>query len=91
MEGREWGALQAGEGSASSAPKCASDSHHAQRIGAEFRGSSKYASIPALKEEDQGRRDDLWSLLYVLVEFLVGELPWTQVCEGCSEKIAPPI
>jgi tau tubulin kinase len=49
-----------------------------QRPKAQFRGSSKYASIYAHQNEDQGRRDDLWSLFYVLVEFLEGVLPWTE-------------
>lgn len=50
----------------------------AQRTKAQFRGSSKYASVFAHGNEDQGRRDDLWSLFYVLVEFLEGVLPWTE-------------
>jgi hypothetical protein len=50
----------------------------AQRPKAQFRGSSKYASIYAHQNEDQGRRDDLWSLFYMLVEFLEGVLPWTE-------------
>ena len=50
----------------------------AQRAKAQFRGSSKYASIYAHQNEDQGRRDDLWSLFYVLVEFIEGVLPWTE-------------
>ncbi len=51
----------------------------AQRATAQFRGSSKYASIYTHDNKDQGRRDDVWSLFYVLVEFLDGELPWTEV------------
>ena len=43
-----------------------------------FRGSSKHASVAAHAFADQCRRDDLWSLLYMLVEFVVGSLPWTQ-------------
>lgn len=31
-------------------------------------------------EKDLSRRDDLWSLLYVLVEFVEGDLPWKQAC-----------
>lgn len=26
-----------------------------------------------------GRHDDLWSLFYMLVEFLVGQLPWRKI------------
>ena len=41
-----------------------------------FRGTPRYASIFVHREEDLGRRDDLWSLLYILVEFVTGDLPW---------------
>ena len=55
---------------------------HSQRSNAAFRGSSKYASIYTHQNEDQGRRDDVWSLLYLLVEFVDGVLPWTEVRES---------
>jgi hypothetical protein len=29
--------------------------------------------------QEMGRHDDLWSLFYMLVEFLVGQLPWRKV------------
>lgn len=47
-----------------------------QRPMAGFRGTVRYASIRAHESRDLGRVDDLWSLLYVLVEFMRGELPW---------------
>ncbi|GJP61473.1 hypothetical protein CLOP_g18628 [Closterium sp. NIES-67] len=48
---------------------------------AQFRGSTAYASAHSHLLMDLGRRDDLWSLFYVLVEFLEGELPWRHVTE----------
>jgi len=41
-----------------------------------FRGTAAYASINAHDGKDLGRVDDLWSLFYVLVEFMTGDLPW---------------
>jgi tau tubulin kinase len=41
-----------------------------------FRGTARYASINAHDNKELGRRDDLWSLYYVMVEFLQGKLPW---------------
>ena len=41
-----------------------------------FRGTPRYASVHVHREEDLSRRDDLWSLLYILVEFCTGDLPW---------------
>jgi serine/threonine protein kinase len=42
----------------------------------EFRGTSLYSSPHAHAGADLGRRDDLWSLFYVLVDMLRGGLPW---------------
>ncbi|KAJ3120016.1 Tau-tubulin kinase 2 [Nowakowskiella sp. JEL0407] len=45
-----------------------------QKIG--FRGTARYASINAHLGMELGRVDDLWSLFYVILEFLLGQLPW---------------
>lgn len=44
-----------------------------------FRGTARYASIHSHLSRDLGRRDDLWSLLYVLIEFANGSLPWRKI------------
>lgn len=44
-----------------------------------FRGTARYASINSHQSKDLGRRDDLWSLLYVLIEFAKGQLPWRRI------------
>eukprot|EP01119_Soliformovum_irregulare_P002945 TRINITY_DN1319_c1_g2_i2.p1 TRINITY_DN1319_c1_g2~~TRINITY_DN1319_c1_g2_i2.p1 ORF type:complete len:469 (-),score=119.60 TRINITY_DN1319_c1_g2_i2:337-1743(-) len=44
-----------------------------------FRGTARYASIHSHLSQDLGRRDDLWSLLYVLIEFIRGSLPWRKI------------
>ncbi|XP_073720966.1 tau-tubulin kinase 2 isoform X2 [Misgurnus anguillicaudatus] len=44
-----------------------------------FRGTVRYASMNAHKNKEMGRHDDLWSLFYMLVEFLVGQLPWRKI------------
>ncbi|KAL4529792.1 hypothetical protein Ndes2526B_g04583 [Nannochloris sp. 'desiccata'] len=46
------------------------------RQDAGFRGSTTYASLNAHEDKDLGRRDDLWSWFYVLVEMIEGTLPW---------------
>jgi hypothetical protein len=30
-------------------------------------------------QKDQGRRDDLWSMFYVLIELRMGILPWSHL------------
>jgi tau tubulin kinase len=51
----------------------------APRPMAGFRGTARYASLQSHRGEELGRRDDLWSLLYVLIEMAVGHLPWRRV------------
>ncbi|CAH1163258.1 unnamed protein product [Phaedon cochleariae] len=51
----------------------------APRAAAGFRGTVRYASINAHKNREMGRHDDLWSLFYMLVEFVNGQLPWRKV------------
>ncbi|XP_058800725.1 tau-tubulin kinase homolog Asator isoform X2 [Phymastichus coffea] len=49
------------------------------RTAAGFRGTVRYASINAHKNKEMGRHDDLWSLFYMLVEFVNGQLPWRKI------------
>mmetsp|Transcript_14316 Transcript_14316/g.19863 ORF Transcript_14316/g.19863 Transcript_14316/m.19863 type:complete len:729 (-) Transcript_14316:56-2242(-) len=44
-----------------------------------FRGTARYASIHSHQSRDLGRRDDLWSVLYLLIEFAQGQLPWRRL------------
>ncbi|XP_078490913.1 uncharacterized protein LOC100176391 [Ciona intestinalis] len=44
-----------------------------------FRGTVRYASINAHRNREMGCHDDLWSLLYMLVEFVNGQLPWRKI------------
>ncbi|KAJ3370815.1 Tau-tubulin kinase 2 [Allomyces arbusculus] len=46
------------------------------RATAGFRGTARYASLAAHESRELARRDDLWSVLYLLVEALMGSLPW---------------
>lgn len=60
-----------------------------------FRGTSRYASVASHRHTELGRVDDLWSLLFMLVEFATGTLPWRKfkVKEDiglCKEKSIGP-
>lgn len=44
-----------------------------------FRGTVRYASINAHMNKEMGRHDDLWSLFYMLAEFVTGQLPWRRL------------
>lgn len=50
--------------------------HRVARKSPGFMGTSKYCSVFAHDELDQGRRDDLWGWLYSSVELFLGTLPW---------------
>ncbi|VDK74965.1 unnamed protein product [Litomosoides sigmodontis] len=43
---------------------------------ASFRGTVAYCSVNVHKHLEQGRHDDLWSMMYMLIEFIAGRLPW---------------
>lgn len=49
------------------------------RPAAGFRGTVRYASINAHQNNEMGRHDDLWSLFYMIVEFVNGALPWRKI------------
>ncbi|CAJ0950027.1 unnamed protein product, partial [Mesorhabditis belari] len=49
------------------------------RSAAGFRGTVRYAAVSAHKNKEMGRQDDLWSLFYMLTEFLEGQLPWRKI------------
>jgi len=51
------------------------------RAVAGFRGTVRYASISAHKSLELGRHDDLWSLFYIIAEFINGQLPWRKMKE----------
>ncbi|KAK6113283.1 Protein kinase domain family protein [Brugia pahangi] len=60
---------------------------------APFRGTIRYCSINAHRHDEQGRHDDLWSLLYMTAEMILGTLPWrnmdrahTENCKTNSEE-----
>ena len=60
-----------------------------------FRGTARYASIASHKSMELSRRDDMWSLFYVLVEFGVGQLPWRKLRDKeqigkLKEKLTTP-
>ena len=58
----------------------------AERTDTAFRGSSTYASVHAHRELDLGRRDDLWSWLYVVVELLDGGSRGLELLGGGSRE-----
>ncbi|VDN02388.1 unnamed protein product [Thelazia callipaeda] len=47
-----------------------------QRRKVAFRGTVRYCSLNVHQHKEQGRHDDLISLLYTVIEFITGELPW---------------
>lgn len=65
------------------------------RENAGFRGTSRYASVTSHHHQELGRVDDLWSLLFMLVEFATGTLPWRKYKDKedigrCKEESITP-
>ena len=52
------------------------------RVAAAFRGTTRYASPNAHVERELARRDDLYSLVYSLMECVAGPLPWASLYSG---------
>lgn len=46
------------------------------RSNAQFRGTTLYASLHGHQLLDLGRRDDMWSLLFVVIDMVLAGLPW---------------
>jgi len=49
---------------------------HQARRHTDFRGTIPYASLSAHQKQELGRKDDLWSFFFVVMEFLDEPLPW---------------
>ena len=52
---------------------------HPHVLIAQSPGTCRYASLTTHDGREMGRRDDLWSLWFLLVEAVTGALPWRQV------------
>ncbi|CAJ0577059.1 unnamed protein product, partial [Mesorhabditis spiculigera] len=48
------------------------------RASAPFRGTTRYAALAVHHSEEQSRRDDIESWLYMMIELITGSLPWKQ-------------
>ncbi|VIO91747.1 Uncharacterized protein BM_BM5111 [Brugia malayi] len=52
-----------------------------RRESSAFHGTVRYASLTTHRHQDMSRYDDLWSVYYITVENMVGQLPWRYVNE----------
>ena len=60
--------------------------HYAMKKNKKLTGTARYASINALRGNDQSRRDDLESVGYVLMYLLIGSLPWQGIDAKTKEE-----
>ena len=58
-----------------------------QRKKADFRGTVSFASLNAHNNIDLSRRDDLWSLYFVILDFLEEKLNWREVKEYTMDQV----
>ncbi|XGW24091.1 hypothetical protein V3C99_005922 [Haemonchus contortus] len=58
-----------------------------ERAQAAFRGTPRYASITALSMKEQSRKDDLESWWYMMVELMIGRLPWADLADQKPYKL----
>ena len=60
--------------------------HYPMKKNKKLTGTARYASINALRGNDQSRRDDLESIGYVLIYLLEGALPWQGIEAKTKEE-----
>jgi len=58
-----------------------------QRSKADFRGTVSFASLNAHNNIDLSRRDDLWSLYFVILDFLDEKLLWRENKEYTMDEV----
>ncbi|KAF1762406.1 hypothetical protein GCK72_010668 [Caenorhabditis remanei] len=59
----------------------------APRSSAPFRGTTRYAPLAAMLQQDQSRKDDIESWLYMVVEWTSGGLPWRKLKAHDRDKV----
>uniref|UniRef100_A0A7E4UU49 Protein kinase domain-containing protein n=1 Tax=Panagrellus redivivus TaxID=6233 RepID=A0A7E4UU49_PANRE len=57
------------------------------RASAPFRGTTRYASLAALRQIEQSRKDDIEAWLYMVVEWTAGQLPWRKLKGSDKEDV----
>ncbi|KRZ15648.1 Tau-tubulin kinase 1 [Trichinella zimbabwensis] len=61
--------------------------HRRPRAKCGFRGTLFYASVNALKLNEQSRKDDMWSWFFMLIRMTSGQLPWCQMMPSRELKL----
>lgn len=51
-----------------------------------FRGTVRYCSLNVHLAKEQGRHDDLWSILHSMIELATGTLPWKGMARKDAEE-----